>query len=100
MISKFSSSKILSTGVEGAKGIYENLDKLLWITVPTAIGGITWAGLKAMEPEAVSDNLDKVILNETLKSSLAESVRKYEQRQREKEAADAYSGIRKHDRFL
>ena len=86
--------------VEVGKGAYETVDKNLWVLLPAlgVVGGM--GAIKMLTPKAVSDNADKYVVNEALKSSLAESIRRQEMLQRNKEAEEAYSNVRKHDRFV
>lgn len=85
---------------ELGKDLYKHIDKLAWLLVPGAGVLATLGAVRALTPKAVADTSDKYVINEALKSSLAESIRRHEMIQQEKEAEAAYNEIRKHDRFV
>lgn len=88
-------------GITGAAKLgYEGLEKLSWYMVPTVAVLGTLGAIRALKPEAVSENADKLLLQETLLSSLAKSKRKYDQAVKNKQAADLYNTERRHDRFI
>lgn len=96
---KFAGSLI--TGLAKTLGIgYQQAEKLAWYTVPTVAVLGTLGAIRAMRPEAVADNADKLLLQETLTSSLAKSIRKYDQMNKDKALADSYNAERRHDRFI
>ena len=87
-------------GIDTAKDLYQHVDKTLWITAP-ALGVLATIGaVHSLNPKAVADNADKYVVNEALKASLAESIRKQEMLKRQRETAALYNDIRKHDRFV
>lgn len=84
----------------GIKTGYEGLDKLAWYAVPTAAILGTLGVIRALRPEAVAKNSDKLLLQGTLLASLAKSKRHYDQLKRDEEAATLHGLERRHDRFI
>ena len=80
--------------------VYKGLANLTWLTVPAAAILATVGGVRALRPEAVAENSDKLLVNETLKASLAKSIREREEALRRADSATAYNNIRRHDRFI
>lgn len=93
-------AKVADTSFELGRDLYKHLDKLAWLLVPGAGVLATMGAIRTLTPEAVANTSDKYVINEALKSSLAESIRRQEMIQRELEAEKAYSDLRKHDRFV
>ena len=88
------------TAWKAGENTYKQIDSTLWITAHI-LGALATAGaIHALNPKAVADNADKYIVNEALKTSLANSIRKQEMIKRQKETEAAYNDIRKHDRFV
>lgn len=90
----------ISGTFNAGKGVYEALSNLMWLAAPTAAALATIGGVKALKPEAVAKNADKLLLNEALKSSLARSIREREIALKSNEYKDAYNDVRRHDRFI
>lgn len=96
---KFAGSLI--KGLATTLGIgYQQAEKLAWYAVPTVTILGTLGAIRALRPEAVAANADKLLLQETLTSSLAKSIRKYDQMNKDKALADSYNTERRHDRFI
>lgn len=93
-------AKVADTSFELGRDLYKHLDKLAWLLVPGAGVLATMGAVRALTPKAVADTSDKYVINEALKSSLAESIRRQEMLQKTMEAERAYNEIRKHDRFV
>ena len=88
------------TLVDTGSKAYDSLDRNAWVLLPAA-GVLTAIGaIKALTPEAVAENADKYVINEALKSSLAESIRRQEMLEKQEEAEKKYNEYRRHDRFV
>ena len=82
------------------KDVYGGLSNLLWVSAPTAAVAAILGGVRALRPEAVADNADKLLLNENLKASLAQSIRSRENILKQNDAINSYNNVRRHDRFI
>ena len=97
---KSASIPVISDITKGGKDIYGFLSNLAWLAAPTAAALITLGGVRVLRPEAVAKNADKLILNETLKSSLAQSIRKREAAINNSALSDQANSNKFHDRFI